>query len=945
MIHERELEFRRKRFAQIRAAMRDSGADTSNTAPAGRGVAAEKLLDHLRTFLIDNDLEAWRASLNELSAGADFAKSFPGYNFGVGMFLNQLVEAAPDRDELVGLLVATLRLPNDVGEGEQRLSSLVDYVDRVRQGNQPASKSAVIFLSFFWWLQHPALWPFLWPNSDEALRRLGWLRSDQPPVDSYLTYRDIVRTVHDNDLLVEQTLSWFTAHPWTGLDIGLTGRLSWAVELNDLWDGERYADGVQETAQTNISAALAEMRILGDHLEHEMSEATGHPLRRAIANGQATRGVARVRDDVWVKWKLRDANGWNEAPSVQVLVRSDLVVVGFTPGRRERGWATALRPLLESIVPDGLEFIPQWLDPNTSAPGAGEYFVGRSFEPAAVLGDATFADTIVGVAAAVQPLIDRTLDSIALKPDPNPQPSGELRALKERFLADRGYPIEKDLKAKSKRVQFAEMLSADRLDDLTAEEFRLIFNSNAYGFAGNQSVLNKSLNDGDPEQHERVLAAVRHLLFGSDPVEDRINRCLDLDDLGIKGLGEAVLIKLLSVADPDRFVPVFPVAGDNGKSALLAALGAPAPAASSDRGRRQVQANDQLRALLAPLFPDDPWAMAQFAYWARDHLAASTDDPLDAVVEDCYLPDRSFVDELLWLLNDKRQIVLYGPPGTGKTFIARKLAEALAPADQLRKFVQFHPSTSYEDFFEGYRPDTDTSGNLSYTLTSGPFAQLADHAAEDTRQHVLVIDELNRANIPKVFGELLFLLEYRDQSVSPLYREEFALPENLWIIATMNTADRSIASLDAALRRRFHFVPVFADEGPMAGLVDRYLEREGGDRQWARLVNMVNGELRERLGSGDQLIGPSHFLRPKLDETQMERIWRYNVEPLMDDLFYGDRSTIDQFRWPKVIDRFRGSAASKDVPPTPAHSTDDEQHPPAETEADATSSPPSGDDE
>src|SRR5690606_18924403 len=152
--------------------------------------------------------------------------------------------------------------------------------------------------------------------------------------------------------------------------------------------------------------------------------------------------------------------------------------------------------------------------------------------------------------------------------------------------------------------------------------------------------------------------------------------------------------------------------------------------------------------------------------------------------------------------------------------------------EQQRRFVQFHPSTSYEDFFEGYRPDTDASGNLSYRLTPGPFAQLADHAAEDTRRHVLVIDELNRANIPKVFGELLFLLEYRDQTVAPLYREEFSLPEDLWVIATMNTADRSIASLDAALRRRFHFVPIFPDEGPMEGLLDRYLQRNDGDRRW-----------------------------------------------------------------------------------------------------------------
>ena len=295
-------------------------------------------------------------------------------------------------------------------------------------------------------------------------------------------------------------------------------------------------------------------------------------------------------------------------------------------------------------------------------------------------------------------------------------------------------------------------------------------------------------------------------------------------------------------------------------------------------------------------------------------------DRLAAVAEECLLPDTSFVDELVDLLRDKRQIVLYGPPGTGKTYIARQLAAALAPDESRRRFVQFHPSTSYEDFFEGYRPATDASGNLSYELRSGPFASLADAASVDGSLHVLVIDELNRANVPKVFGELLFLLEYRDQAVTPLYRPGFSLPENVWIIATMNTADRSIAQLDAALRRRFHFVPVFPDEGPMEGILDRFLDRSGGDRRWAALVAMVNADLLERIGSGDLLIGPSHFMKDGLDEALMSRIWHYNVEPLIDDLFYGDRAAINRFHWPNVIERFRDEAdpTAEELLPTPA---------------------------
>ena len=290
---------------------------------------------------------------------------------------------------------------------------------------------------------------------------------------------------------------------------------------------------------------------------------------------------------------------------------------------------------------------------------------------------------------------------------------------------------------------------------------------------------------------------------------------------------------------------------------------------------------------------------------------AELEERLDSVVEECHLDGRSFIDDLVALLRDKRQIVLYGPPGTGKTFIARKLAEALAPSVDRRRFVQFHPSTSYEDFFEGYRPSTDSGGNLSYTLEQGPFASLVEHATEDgERRHLLTIDELNRANVPKVFGELLFLLEYRNESVVPLYRPDgFSVPENVWVIATMNTADRSIAMLDAALRRRFHFVPVFPDTEPISGVLGRYLKREGGEVAWASLLEMVNTDLRDRMGNGDQLIGPSHFMRSDLDEAHMKRIWEYNVEPLIDDLFYGDSDAIRSFKWAQVLNRFQKSPA------------------------------------
>ena len=180
------------------------------------------------------------------------------------------------------------------------------------------------------------------------------------------------------------------------------------------------------------------------------------------------------------------------------------------------------------------------------------------------------------------------------------------------------------------------------------------------------------------------------------------------------------------------------------------------------------------------------------------------------------LLDIGFLRRIETLLEDKRQVIFQGPPGTGKTYVARKLAVRLAGSPERVRLVQFHPSYAYEDFVQGFRP-TLRNDQPGFKLEPGPLLDMAERARGNPgAKHFLVIDEINRGNLAKVFGELYFLLEYRDEPMQLQYSNaEFSLPDNLYIIGTMNTADRSIALVDLALRRRFHFVEFHPGKPPV----------------------------------------------------------------------------------------------------------------------------------
>jgi 5-methylcytosine-specific restriction protein B len=244
---------------------------------------------------------------------------------------------------------------------------------------------------------------------------------------------------------------------------------------------------------------------------------------------------------------------------------------------------------------------------------------------------------------------------------------------------------------------------------------------------------------------------------------------------------------------------------------------------------RELPGNWKSDALIAFTFHDAPQEYEKFIELATtesgdvtvptDPSSAEPSCPLatpysidDILAEGCFLPQQRLV-EMRDRLIQKKNLILQGPPGTGKSWLAKRLAYALiGQRDESKvRAVQFHPNLSYEDFIRGWRPST----NKTLDLMDGPFLEMVDFASrEPSSTHVVVIEEINRGNPAQIFGEMLTLLEADkrspDEALELCYRrrdnERVFIPDNLYVIGTMNVADRSLALVDLALRRRFAFI-------------------------------------------------------------------------------------------------------------------------------------------
>jgi 5-methylcytosine-specific restriction protein B len=316
------------------------------------------------------------------------------------------------------------------------------------------------------------------------------------------------------------------------------------------------------------------------------------------------------------------------------------------------------------------------------------------------------------------------------------------------------------------------------------------------------------------------------------------------------------------------------------------------------------QSKDQLVSLVSStfekLFPlvllamlDNP--IPKIAEYLGDVPEPTTNPP--CTLKDCEA-ETGISNKTLaaWIraIHRKGQAIIYGPPGTGKTYVAERLAKHLiAGGTGFKELVQFHPAYAYEDFIQGIRPETRPDGSLNYVMVPGRFLEFCQKAKESKDTCVLIIDEINRANLSRVFGELMYLLEYRDQEVPLAGGGTLQIPKNVRIIGTMNTADRSIALVDHALRRRFAFLDLF----PVFDVLRKF-HSDSSDLDIESLVKVLTN-INNQINDPHYAVGISYFLQKNLS-TQLEDIWKMEIQPYIEEYFFDQPDKAKEFGWDKI---------------------------------------------
>lgn len=267
-------------------------------------------------------------------------------------------------------------------------------------------------------------------------------------------------------------------------------------------------------------------------------------------------------------------------------------------------------------------------------------------------------------------------------------------------------------------------------------------------------------------------------------------------------------------------------------------------------------------------------------------------------LKDVYISEEKY-DKLVTVLKRKKNIILQGAPGVGKTFLAKRLAYSIMGEkdDERINFIQFHQNYSYEDFVMGYKPIKE-----GFELKYGIFYNFCQKATKNPdKDYFFIIDEINRGNLSKIFGELLMLIEadYRDEKATLAYTgSDFSVPKNLHIIGMMNIADRSLAMIDYALRRRFSFFdiePAFDSEG-----FSNY-QKEFSNKTFNELIEKIK-KLNEAIAQDQSLgkgfcIGHSYFCNAEECTLEwMKDIVEFDIFPMLSEYWFDDESKLNEWK-------------------------------------------------
>ncbi|MFW5990210.1 MAG: McrB family protein, partial [Campylobacterales bacterium] len=277
------------------------------------------------------------------------------------------------------------------------------------------------------------------------------------------------------------------------------------------------------------------------------------------------------------------------------------------------------------------------------------------------------------------------------------------------------------------------------------------------------------------------------------------------------------------------------------------------------------------------------------------------------------------------LTTGNRAVMLWGPPGTGKTYESEAVVKELLEVSDDEEFeerylfskgdmsrndkgyyeiVQFHSKYTYQDFIGGISPKLDGDNNIGYELREGVFKRFCDEASKkenEQKKFIFIIDEINRAELSAVFGELLYALEYRGKSINLPHFGEFTIPKNLYIIGTMNNVDKSLVTFDLALRRRFGFFKLMPKLEVMQEVLSEFIEDEDKSlSKYYEKCKKLNEDIVKELDLGeDYQIGQAYFLKIRdflqkneneeliknqnITSFELEKLWVYNIEPLLEE--------------------------------------------------------------